>query len=49
MVGCQPEFGMLKEDPFARNLPKIIEIALFSNPSQNPIKSHQKAQLPLGK
>ena len=31
-VACQPEFGMLKEDPFARNLPKIIEIALFLPP-----------------
>ena len=31
-VVCQPEFGMLKEDPFARKLPKIIEIALFLLP-----------------
>ena len=31
-VGRQPEFGMLKEDPFARNLPKIIEIAVFLPP-----------------
>ena len=31
-VASQPEFGMLKEDPFARNLPKIIEIALFLSP-----------------
>ena len=31
-VARQPEFGMLKEDPFARNLPKIIEIALFLPP-----------------
>ena len=29
MVARQPEFGMLKEDPFARNLPKIIEIVPF--------------------
>ena len=31
-VARQPEFGMLKVDPFARNLPKIIEIALFLPP-----------------
>ena len=28
----QPEFDMLKEDPFAINLPKIIEIVLFLPP-----------------
>ena len=32
MVAHQPEFGMLKEDPFARNLPKIIEIVPFLPP-----------------
>ena len=32
MVAHQPEFSMLKEDPFARNLPNIIEITLFLPP-----------------
>ena len=31
-VARQSELGMLKEDPFARNLPKIIEIAPFLPP-----------------
>ena len=32
MVAHQPEFGILMEDPFARNLPKIIENTLFLLP-----------------